>query len=759
MPDQSEPVKVAVLGGGPAALAAAFALTEQAPGGDPQQKFEVTVYQPGWRLGGKCASGRNADHGERIEEHGLHVWFGFYDNAFTVMRKAYEQLGRVKGQTPLATLQEAFAPCDEIVLYDKQGSRWEPLPFRAPRNDLEPGEPGPALPGFWQIVRWMAEWTLREYGASPGGLPPAPVPPAEAFARIAPLLAADTNGSAPVDGAAAGGPAPTGGVAGSLIDLLQALLALATEAAAKGTQQLPHADVPSSARLGDVLGHVPEELLVWLLEHVRAWLAGTFKSEISAQPRVRLLFTMFDTFASATIGVVEDGVLSGGWEQINGEDLCAWLSRHGAEQVTVGATPAERAPLLRSIYDVAFGYLEGDLSRADVAAGTAMNDFLRMQFGYRGAVMYKMQAGMGETVIAPFYEVLKARGVQFKFFHAVTGLELDAEKSNVAGVKIVRQVDFDVDGYEPLIKVHELPCWPNRPVLQGVPPGASFPEVDFEQVPNPLGREAETLVRGKDFDQVVLAIPVGALPPICEEIQAAHPPFAAMLANAATVCTQAFQLWLTATPTDLGWAFSPDSVAGCYVEPIDTWADMTHLLPLEGWSGSEVAGLAYFCGVLGVPEGISQQEADERVKAGAEAFVGQDVGALLPRTTKKSGEMNWQALADPSGAKGSKRFAAQYWRANVSGTERYVLTPAGSVASRLAAGDSGVANLVLAGDWTRNGIDGGCVEAAVTSGLQAAAVLTGAQPAVVGRPVTFLSNPAAGPVSMPPPLPTPVTQP
>ena len=36
-------------------------------------RHSVTVYQLGWRLGGKGASGRNAGHGNRIEEHGLHV--------------------------------------------------------------------------------------------------------------------------------------------------------------------------------------------------------------------------------------------------------------------------------------------------------------------------------------------------------------------------------------------------------------------------------------------------------------------------------------------------------------------------------------------------------------------------------------------------------------------------------------------------------------------------------------------------------------
>ena len=34
-----------------------------------------------------------------------------------------------------------------------------------------------------------------------------------------------------------------------------------------------------------------------------------------------------------------------------------------------------------------------------------------MFFTYRGALFWKMRAGMGDVVFAPFYEVLKRRGV------------------------------------------------------------------------------------------------------------------------------------------------------------------------------------------------------------------------------------------------------------------------------------------------------------------------------------------------------------
>ena len=79
----ARPEKISIIGGGVAAIAAAYAIT-QTP--DWQKRYEITVYQMGWRLGGKGASGRNLAQGGRIEEHGLHIWAGFYHNAFRLMK-------------------------------------------------------------------------------------------------------------------------------------------------------------------------------------------------------------------------------------------------------------------------------------------------------------------------------------------------------------------------------------------------------------------------------------------------------------------------------------------------------------------------------------------------------------------------------------------------------------------------------------------------------------------------------------------------
>jgi predicted NAD/FAD-dependent oxidoreductase len=96
------------------------------------------------------------------------------------------------------------------------------------------------------------------------------------------------------------------------------------------------------------------------------------------------------------------------------------------------------------------------------------------------------------------------------------------------------------------------------------------------------------------------------------------------------------------------------------------------------------------------------------------------------------GAFPWQWLVDPAGAQGVARFDRQYWRANVDPSERYVLSVAGSSAARVTSAGSGLANLYLAGDWLRTGLDSGCVEAAVMGGMQASRALTGYPESIAG---------------------------
>ena len=145
------------------------------------------------------------------------------------------------------------------------------------------------------------------------------------------------------------------------------------------------------------------------------------------------------------------------------------------------------------------------------------------------------------------------------------------------------QVGQAAIGYEPLFDVRGPPCWPSEPLWDQLDGGEQLRGADFEADLNPLNQEAIRLRLGTDFDQVVLGIPVGALAPICGELMARDERFRRGIESAVTVRTQAFQLWLKRSCAELGWAYGENSVTGCYVEPLDTYCDMTHLIPRESW--------------------------------------------------------------------------------------------------------------------------------------------------------------------------------
>ena len=84
MAKSNAPQKVAILGGGMGALTTAYNMSNQ-PGW--QDKYDITIYQLGWRLGGKCASSRGDNM--RIEEHGIHGFIGSYFNALPMMNDLF----------------------------------------------------------------------------------------------------------------------------------------------------------------------------------------------------------------------------------------------------------------------------------------------------------------------------------------------------------------------------------------------------------------------------------------------------------------------------------------------------------------------------------------------------------------------------------------------------------------------------------------------------------------------------------------------
>ena len=135
--------RVAILGGGISALTAAFELTEH----DPDGAYDITVYTLGWRLGGKAAVGRDASRHDRAYEHGLHIWAGFYDNAFDVVKRLYARLGKDQD-----AWKSSFTPLNHFTVMESLDDVWKPWLLEFPPNDLEPGIGPASLFTPWSLL-------------------------------------------------------------------------------------------------------------------------------------------------------------------------------------------------------------------------------------------------------------------------------------------------------------------------------------------------------------------------------------------------------------------------------------------------------------------------------------------------------------------------------------------------------------------------------------------------------------------------------
>jgi uncharacterized protein with NAD-binding domain and iron-sulfur cluster len=689
--------RVAILGGGVAGLAAAWRLSE--PGW--QKRFQsITVYERSWRLGGKAASSRGPNG--RIEEHGLHVWLGYYENAFRLVREVYEELDREsrRPEAPFKKWTDAFKPASEIGLEDFRDGRWDHWVATFSPNDEIPGEPdaGSGPMSVLDFVRRSLRLLADFYGsledqAAPSGkvtISASPTPP----------------------------PASPWGIDGAMgKKLMASVLAAAMQGVSviRSEQQILTGSIPGLEPLGEALNQLHRRL----------------RGMVMKDNAARQLWALADLMFTTVRGILADGLLTHpkGFSAINDEEYRDWMERHGASPETLDS------PLVRGVYDLVFGFQDGDPARPRFAAGLGLFLSGKLFFEYRGAICWKLSGGMGDVLMAPLYEALAERGVRFEFFSRVEALRLSTEGDSIAAVEISRQVTLPAgpDSYQPLVDVGGLPCFPSQPALAQ----AADPRTDYESIWSSAGEGSMTVLEnGKDFDRIVLAIPVGMIPYICSDLVESNPRWRSMVDHLGTVATQAFQLWLSADSSELGWDRPGVTMTG-FLKPFETWSSMDQLLAVEQWPpDARPRTVTYFCNTLPTVGSPDRNDRDfpkrehERVRENAVAVLREGVRYFWPGAVdEKEITFRWDLLVGGGERSGEDRFDSQFWRANVDPSERYVLSLPGSDKYRLRTDASGYENLVLAGDWIDCGLNAGCLEAAVMSGFQAANAL-------VGNPIT-----------------------
>jgi uncharacterized protein with NAD-binding domain and iron-sulfur cluster len=714
-------------------MSAAFELSRP----EHEGRYALTVYQLGWRIGGKGASGRGP--GDRIEEHGLHLWMGFYDNAFRVMRECYEQLDRDPDECPIATWRDAFAPDSFTGIADRSPSgEWLAWRAHLPPAPGLPGDPYPDGTPRWSVAHYLGRSitlvrTLIEavqVRENEGRGRPSDANPDSEQATGGSTADAWSEAWRRVED-----PEQLIGQMGRLVKYGR-LASLAAVLEALQMMELALGMLPA----------FPDKLVLGFHRVIKNGLRAQIDALIETDDEIRRLWEIVDLTLAIVHGCIRHRILTDprGFDALDEWDCREWLQANGA------SAKSTDSGFVRALYDLAFGYEDGDVTRPRIAAGQAVRGAVRAFFTYRGAFFWKMRAGMGDIVFSPFYEVLKARGVRFEYFHRLTNMVVcDAGEVDADGRSFVEALEFDVQAevvggaeYQPLVDVRGLPCWPAQPDWDQLVGGEAMREagIQFEShwEDRIVGRK--TLRVTDDFDIVVLGVGVGAVRYVARELIDRSDRWREMVTHCKSVATQAFQLWMDVDMKELGWHDDQVNVSG-FVEPFDTWADMRQLIPEESFT-TDPKALGYFCSVLPDPEsgpfpgdagalegGAFRAEQFEAVRDAAVTFLDRDVVHLWPDAHDGDG-FRWEVVvgADPeatAGKLGPDRFDSQFWTANVDPTSRYALALPGTLRYRISPLDDEFDNLTICGDYTDCGFNEGCVEAAVMSGLLAAHAVSG----------------------------------
>jgi uncharacterized protein with NAD-binding domain and iron-sulfur cluster len=722
---------IVILGGGVAGCTAAYWLTATP---ELRARYRVTLYQQGWRLGGKGASSRGESPQHRSEEHGPHVWFGFYENAFRTLRGCMEEHQRLGERIgPFCTWQELFMEAHEGVFYhhDEAAAKWEPWVLRLPRYPGEPGDGSPA-PDIRATLWRMADHLALNLNKT-GAFGPAATLFCRAMEKFLRRRVSWHEAFSCPSGIQPGDPS------GWASYLSKRLVDLA------GSERHWYGE--------PVVGR----MLKWLLDYLGWRLRRLHRRRPTGEAKRELLIA--DLYRTCLRGALVDLLLRDQtFRQLDRQEFLDWLASHGAACPSV-----VDSPFLRGYYDTPFAFSGGrahDPASANFAAGAALRGFFRIFFGYKGAYVHRMNLGMGECVFVPLYRVLQARGVRFEFFHRVEALEPNATGNRVARIRFNRQVRLapGVDEYKPLTQAivpHGnqppvvWPVWPEHPLAAQIDPATMPPPGDPGLESHWSTHRSGTVVLAdrrdpaagelERFDHVVLAIPPGAHAALAPGLMEKDARYDTMVRTSESIRTIACQFWFSGRdpgPDGLGW--DPDDrfcelmMGGSGPDPFNIIIEASNILKTEATPGAW--HLLYVCGPS--PDDPAEPGAgdDPGYPARQKALAKETglrwltekaqlwPGACLPGTTT----LDPMALYHPDPQAGPlERLDWQYFRLNIDPGERYVLTTDSAAPNRLWPWESGFNNLVHAGDWCRNSIDIGCVESAVTSAMLAARHLTG----------------------------------
>lgn len=677
-----------ILGGGPSGLSAAFHLTSPKFNPEWADRYDVVVHQLGWRLGGKGATGRNADMGNRIEEHGIHLFGNMYGNSMHMMQAAHEELGE-------GDITTEFEPSNAQLVSAFHNGGWVGLGGTLPHNSGKPWERDSAIASIAHLFESLKSAALGilsgQVLARPGMGPQEPV---DDTIRLEAM--ADFTFTGLLDGISAG---------------IAAVL---------------HHDDHHSA-IEVLLKHLMESIedLEEQLEHENDAVA-----DLAYWIAIQL-----DLLVACIRGTIDDEVFINGIDSIDDYGYRDWLKKHGCSERTLASA------LPQAIPNTCMSYPMGDTTGLPTMAASAYLTFILRQLMAPGDAAYFFRVSTGETIILPLYKTLQQRGVRFEFFRKITNLVPSDDHTTIKAIEYEQQTTTINGPYNPIrVLDDDQEVWPDRPDYTQLTDGDVWERdgINPESWWAPWTGTAQTLELGPE-DKVVVALPPAAQAIVCKQAAELKPGWKTMLAEVRSTPTGALQLWTTKTTEELGWPALEGTnrwIGPTFLPPLFAVGEFTASIPYETWPDhNKPKGLLYFCGALQLPDpipGFDDHGFPARIKEqvfGQAAQLMMSLGGLLPNGSQggpypQAIDANVLYCGGDDSATGINRMRQQYYRANIDPNERYTLSEPGKLKHRLKSWQSGYQNVALSSDAIYTGFNIGSFEGSVMSGMLASATLT-----------------------------------
>ncbi|MEO0625291.1 MAG: hypothetical protein AAF183_24455, partial [Pseudomonadota bacterium] len=332
---------------------------------DWDAQYDITVYQPGWRLGGKGATGRGEDTHWRVEEHGVHGFCRFYFNTWGMIKEVYEKLDPSHYSKLMSTeLPDAFLPTSFSYPISNADELYKPEPSALPRHTGKP---------------WCT--------------PLAPLP--EPITLLEKLLRSITHRQNLNDALASFNRDLQEIYTSSFQRILNTpnriKLMIAIHRAKAAVERLSERE-----RVTDAI----RDTLIKRFKSVQKYTHQEIKNHENDQRGFSYRLTILDIFTATIIGVLKEGYLTEPEAELDHiDDLRAdvWLRMHGAHASSMNS------PALVAVPNILFSSPSGNDNRyPELSAASWLGWLLRALTG-DGDYYYFFQAGTGESVMLPLY--------------------------------------------------------------------------------------------------------------------------------------------------------------------------------------------------------------------------------------------------------------------------------------------------------------------------------------------------------------------